>query len=170
VAAEDWRWFETTLNYANARLPHALLVSGYAMGRQEMVDDALAALEWLSGVTTGSNGQFVPIGSNGWFRRGGERARFAQQPIEAQTMIDACRAAFQATRDDRWWHRMVGTFEWFFGRNDLGLPLYDYTTGGCHDGLEPDRVSLNQGAESILSYLLARLTMGTTKLLVEETK
>jgi hypothetical protein len=85
-------------------------------------------------------------------------------------MIDACRAAYQATGERRWWELMVRTFEWFFGRNDLGLPLYDYTTGGCHDGLEPDRVSLNQGAESVLSYLLARLTMGKTKLLVEEAK
>ena len=170
AATDDWRWFETALNYANARLPHALIASGHAMGRQDMVDDALAALEWLCGVTTGSDGQFEPIGSNGWYRRGGERARFAQQPIEAQTMIDACRAAFLVTKDVRWWRRMVGTFEWFFGRNDLGLPLYDYTTGGCHDGIESDRVSLNQGAESVLSYLLARLTMGTTKLLIEETK
>jgi glycosyltransferase involved in cell wall biosynthesis len=169
-AQEGWRWFEQSLSYANARLPHALLVAGHAMGRPEMVADALAALDWLAGETAAPAGHFVPIGSNGWFRRGGERARFAQQPIEAQTMIDAGRAAYQATSDARWWRLMVRTFEWFFGRNDLGLPLYDYTTGGCHDGLEPDRVSLNQGAESVLSYLLARLTMGQTKLLVEESK
>lgn len=169
-ATAEWRWFEDSLTYANARLGHALLVSGQAMGRRDMVDDALTALDWLVGVTTAAEGHFVPIGSNGWYRRGGERARFAQQPIEAQTMIDAGRAAYQVTRDIRWWQVMVRTFEWFFGRNDLGLPLYDYATGGCHDGIEPDRVSLNQGAESTLAWLLARLTMGKTKLLIEEAK
>ncbi len=168
VAGEGWRWFEDTVSYANARLPHALLAAGHAMGREEMVRDALEALDWLCDATTAPEGHFVPIGSNGWLRRSGARARFAQQPVESHATIDACRAAFQATGDEKWWRRMVTAFEWFFGRNDLGLPLYDYTTGGCHDGLEPDRVSLNQGAESTLSYLLARLTMGRTKRLVGE--
>ncbi len=170
TAGEGWHWFENTVSYANARLAHALLVAGKAMGNDEIVRDALAALEWLCAETTAPDGHFVPIGSNGWYRRGGTRARFAQQPIEAQTTIDACRAAFQATRDEKWWRHMVAAFEWFFGRNDLGLPLYDYATGGCHDGLEPDRVSLNQGAESVLSYLLARLAMGRTKLLIGEAR
>jgi glycosyltransferase involved in cell wall biosynthesis len=168
VAGDGWHWFEDTVSYANARLPHALLAAAKAMDHAEMAADALAALEWLTDQTTAPDGHFMPIGSNGWFRRGGARARFAQQPIEAQTMIEACRAAFQATNDERWWRQMVTTFDWFFGRNDLGLPLYDYTTAGCHDGLEPDRVSLNQGSESLLSYLLARLAMGRTKLLLEE--
>lgn len=166
TADDRWRWFEDTLSYANARLPHALIAAGKAMGREDMVADALVALNWLVDQTTAEDGHFVPIGANGWYRRDGIRARFPQQPIEAQTMIDACRAAYQATRDDKWWRQMVVTFEWFLGRNDLGLPLYDYTTAGCHDGLESDRVSLNQGAESTLAYLLARLTMGRTKLLI----
>jgi hypothetical protein len=170
VVGEGWNWFEDTVSYANARLPHALLTAAQALGRPDMAADALAALEWLCAETVAPDGHLVPIGSNGWYRRNGLRARFAQQPIEAQTMIDACRAAYQATRDRKWWRRMVVAFEWFFGRNDLGLPLYDYTTGGCHDGLEPDRVSLNQGAESTLSYLLARLTMDRTKQLIEEAR
>ena len=91
--------------------------------------------------------------------RGGEKTRFDQQPLEATATVSACLEAYMATEDKRWYREASTAFEWFLGRNDLGLPLYDPATGGCRDGLHPDRVNQNQGAESTLAFLLALLEM-----------
>jgi hypothetical protein len=104
-------------------------------------------------------GYFVPIGSNGFFVRGKERARFDQQPVEACATISACLTAYAATGDTNWYAEAERTFEWFMGRNDLDAPLYDPRTGGCHDALHAERVNANQGAESTLSYLLSLTDM-----------
>ncbi|MEO0026057.1 MAG: glycosyl transferase family 1, partial [candidate division WOR-3 bacterium] len=98
------------------------------------------------------------IAHTGW-RRGGCRARFDQQPIEAHCMIEACYQAYLVTHERRWREEMRRAFEWFLGRNDLGLPVYDYTTGGCHDGLHPDGVNGNEGAEATLSFIASLLTI-----------
>jgi glycosyltransferase involved in cell wall biosynthesis len=155
----EWPWFEDVASYANATLPHALLLSGYALNRPEMAQAGLAALDWLATIQTAVGGHFAPIGNQGFYRRGGEKARFDQQPIEAQTMVSACLEAGRLTGDRRWYEEAVRAFEWFLGRNDLGLPLYDSTTGGCRDGLHTDRTNRNQGAESTLSFLLALAEM-----------
>ena len=105
------------------------------------------------------NSSPVPIGSNGFYQRGGERARFDQQPIDVQTMVSACLEAWRVSGDERWRKEARRTFEWFLGRNDLGLPIYDPTTGGCREGLHPDRVNENQGAESTLSFLQALMEL-----------
>jgi hypothetical protein len=97
----------------------------------------------------------VPIGSDGFYRRGSPRARFDQQPIEAQATVSACVEAFEATGDVFWRDEARRAFEWFLGRNDLDQPLYNPASGGCYDGLHFDRVNLNQGAESTLAFLLA---------------
>jgi glycosyltransferase involved in cell wall biosynthesis len=157
--APDWPWFEDIVAYCNASMPHALLECGRRMARPDMVETGLAALEWLVHIQRSREGHFVPIGSNGFYRRGGERARFDQQPVEAQTMVSACLAAYTVTGEARWREEAQRAFEWFLGRNDLGLPLYDPSTGGCRDGLHPDRVNENQGAESTLAFLLALLEM-----------
>jgi hypothetical protein len=101
----------------------------------------------------------VPIGSNGFYQRGGERARFDQQPVEAQAMVSACLEAHRITGDKSWYKEARCAFDWFLGRNDLDLPIYDPTTGGCRDGLHPDRPNENQGAESSLAYLQAVLEL-----------
>jgi hypothetical protein len=101
----------------------------------------------------------VPIGSNGFYQKGGERARFDQQPVEAQTMVSACLEAYRITKDKRWHKEARRAFEWFLGRNDLNLPIYDPTTGGCRDGLHPDRPNNNQGAESTLAFLQSLLEL-----------
>ncbi|MCK4341137.1 MAG: glycosyltransferase family 4 protein [Phycisphaerae bacterium] len=155
TCSSDWKWFEYELTYANAKLPQALLLCGRWMMRGEMSEAALQALDWLAHVQTAEEGHFVPIGNQGFYRRAGERARFDQQPIEAHAMVSACLEAHQVTGDKRWWNEARRAFEWFLGRNDVGLPLYDQTTGGCHDGLHPQRVNQNQGAESTLAFLLA---------------
>lgn len=158
-SSPDWRWFEDILAYDNATLPHALLLSGHGMSRPDMLTAGLTALEWLTAIQRSDEGHFVPIGSQGFYPRGGERARFDQQPVEAQAAVWACLQAHRLTGDRSWYNEAQRAFEWFLGRNDLGLPLYDPTTGGCRDGLHPDRVNQNQGAESTLAFLLALLQM-----------
>src|SRR5918996_134961 len=153
---EEWPWFEPVLSYANAKLPHALICSGRHGGadRQRALALGLHTLSWLVAEQTRA-GPFVPIGSNGFYRRGGQRARFDQQPIEAQATVSACNEAFEATGDHFWRDEARRAFEWFLGRNDLDQPLYNSSSGGCYDGLHFDRVNLNQGAESTLAFLLA---------------
>jgi hypothetical protein len=153
----DWPWFEYSLTYCNAVLPHALLVSGQATGRQELIEAALHSLEWLGEIQQAAQGHFVPIGCKGFYPRGGERARFDQQPVEAQAMISACLAAKTITGAGFWDAHLHRTFDWFLGRNDLGLSLYDPASGGCRDGLHSDRCNQNQGAESTLAFLHALL-------------
>ena len=159
AATEDWHWFEDSVSYANAKLPHALILSGRCMNSSTMIETGLKALRWLIKVQTSAAGSLRPIGSNGFYPRGQERAQFDQQPIEAQATVSACIEAYHATNDASWVAEARRAFEWFLGRNDLGLALYDASTGGCRDGLHVDRVSQNQGAESTLAVLLALAEM-----------
>lgn len=112
-------------------------------------------MRWLIRIQTSESGAFRPIGSNGFYPRGAAPARFDQQPIEAQATVSACIEAYHATNDMYWVMEARRAFEWFLGRNDLGMALYDAGTGGCRDGLHMDRLSQNQGAESTLAFLLA---------------
>jgi glycosyltransferase involved in cell wall biosynthesis len=158
---DDWRWFEPGLTYCNAALPHALLMCGKSIPNTAMTEAGLESLSWLTAVQRADAhaGHFVPIGSNGFYERNGERARFDQQPVEAQAMVSACLEAYRLTGDKRWRKEARRAFEWFLGRNDLNLPIYDPTTGGCRDGLHPDRANENQGAESTLAFLQALLEL-----------
>ena len=159
TAQRDWPWFEDYLTYDNAKLSHALIVSGAAAGQQPILDRGLQTLRWLMEVQTSENGHFRPIGSNGFFRRGGQRADFDQQPVEAHTTVSACLEAFRVTGDP-WWHEQAQrAFDWFLGWNDLGLEVYAPNTGGCRDALHVDRVNRNQGAESTLAFLLSLVEM-----------
>jgi hypothetical protein len=124
-----------------------------------MAQAGLRSLKWLDELQTAQQGHFVPIGSNGWYVRNGTRARFDQQPIEASSFLDACLTAFRLTKDEYWLVAARRAFEWFLGRNDLNLPLYDYVSGACCDGLHPDRVNQNQGAESVICWLMSLLAM-----------
>ncbi len=154
-----WVWFEDRLTYGNARLPHALLLAGEILGKGEMTSAGLEALRWLTEVQRSEEGHFVPIGNRGFYVCGGERARFDQQPIEADCTVSACLEAHRLTGESFWLQEAERAFEWFLGRNDLGLPLYDPKTGGCHDGLHPDRINQNQGAESTLSFLISLVAL-----------
>jgi hypothetical protein len=157
---EDWRWYEDSLTYCNGALPHALLVCGGGIPNEEMADAGLRSLAWLADQQRDeTNGFFVPIGCNGFFQHGGGRSRFDQQPIEAQAMVSACLEAHRLTGDPRWYKEARRAFDWFLGRNDLNLPIYDPTTGGCRDGLHPDRANQNQGAESSLAFLQAMVEL-----------
>ncbi|RMI19933.1 MAG: glycosyltransferase, partial [Calditrichaeota bacterium] len=158
-ATEEWPWFEDQVTYANARLSHALILSGRWMDHPRALEIGLNSLRWLVNIQTAEDGHFRPIGCHGFYPRGGAPAQFDQQPIEAQSMVSACLEAFQATRDNFWYEQARKAFEWFLGRNDLGLPLYDPATGGCRDGLQMDRLNENQGAESTLAFLMALAEM-----------
>lgn len=155
--SDEWRWFEDRLTYCNAALPHALLLCGEAMSDTSMIDAGLESLSWLSSTQRADAGHFVPIGSNGFYQRGGERARFDQQPVEAQATVSACLAAYRITAESHWQAEASRAFDWFLGRNDLNVPVYDPATGGCRDGLHSDRTNENQGAESTLAYLQSLL-------------
>ena len=158
-AKPDWCWFEGELSYDNAKLAHALILSGWATGQPAVFERGLQTLRWLTELQISEKGHFRPIGSNGFYRRGGERANFDQQPIEAQAMVSACLEAYRATSDFWWYEQAQRAFDWFLGWNDLGLELYSPESGGCGDGLEVDRVNGNQGAESTLAFLLSLAEM-----------
>ncbi len=160
IRRPDWKWFEDVLAYGNARLPQAMLSVGAACSDESMVSIGLEALDWLLATQRcEDNGHFVPIGSQGFYRQGGEKARFDQQPIEATGAVSACLEAYRVTGDNHWRAEAWSAFNWFLGDNDLQLPLYDSVSGGCRDGLHPDRPNENQGAESTLSFLMALLEM-----------
>ena len=151
----EWPWFEDKVTYCNARLSQALIATGSRMEHEAMVAAGLRSLEWLVAIQCSADGYFAPIGSNGFYPRNGSKASFDQQPVEACATVSACLEAGRATEDARWAAHARRAFNWFIGQNHLQQSLYDPTTGGCRDGLHPDRVNENQGAESTLSFLLA---------------
>ncbi len=157
-STSTWPWFEASLTYCNARLPHALIVAGARMQDEAAVATGLRALEWLCSVQT-VDGVFAPIGSNGFWVRGEKRAMFDQQPVEVAATISACLDTHRLTSDRVWVARAQQQFQWFLGQNQLEAPLFDPVSGGCRDGLHEDRLNENQGAESTLSFLLSLVEM-----------
>jgi len=156
--SDEWPWFEDRVTYANAKLPQALLLSGQWMQREDMVRSGFRILDWLLSVQTDS-GHFSPIGNAGWLTREQGKARFDQQAIEAQAMVETTILAYYMTRDEKYAAASHMAFNWFLGRNDLNVALYDYSTGGCCDGLQPDGPNYNQGAESTLAWLLSLIAI-----------
>jgi len=168
--SDEWCWYEDRLAYSNAVLPHAMLMCGQWIPNNTMTEMGLESLRWLADQQRAepSKNHFVPIGSNGFYIRGGKRARFDQQPLEAQGMVSASLEAYRCTGEECWMKEARCAFEWFLGRNDLNLPLYDPTTGGCRDGLHPDRQNENQGAESTLAFLHSLLELRLAENTVQE--
>jgi len=159
-----WMWFEKSLSYSNARLSQALILAGWRSDNHRMIEAGMDSLKWLVGEQHRLDKEvFVPIGSNGFFIEGSEKARFDQQPVEACATVSACLEVYRLTEESQWLEEARRVFTWFLGNNDLQVPLYDGSTGGCRDGLHPDRVNENQGAESTLSFLMALLEMQAAK-------
>ena len=158
-ASMDWTWPTDQLTYANARLPHALLMAGRWMFRNDMIESALYSLQWLAHVQEGEQGRFAPVGDDAVMQRGGEKARFSQKPLEAAVTIEAYLEAFLVTNDQTWVDRADRCLNWFLGENDLHTPVYDHLSGGCHDALMPQGVNENQGAEATLAWLTSLLSM-----------
>jgi len=150
----NWKWYEEILTYDNARIPQALLMGGIYFKNDEYIKTGLESLNWLFDVQFDSKRNSVSlIGNQGWFSKGSEKAKFDQQPIEIPALIDACYQAYLVTEDNEWINRIGICFSWFLGNNDRQEPLYDYTTGGCFDGLTSAVTNQNQGAESTVCFL-----------------
>ena len=167
--SDTWKWFEKSLSYSNARLSQALILAGWRSDNQRMIEAGMDSLKWLVAEQHRDDKEiFVPIGSNGFFIEGNEKARFDQQPVEACATVSACLEVYRLTEESQWLEEARRVFGWFLGKNDLQVPLYDVLTGGCRDGLHPDRVNENQGAESTLSFLMALLEMQTAKVAIAD--
>jgi len=154
VTAPEWAWFEDELAYDNARLPQALIETGIATRSPSYVDAGVKSLRWLMRLQTASSGCFRPVGTQSFGRSRQVPVHFDQQPVEAAATISACLAAWRATHNEAWTADAMRAFRWFMGDNDLGIALADPATGSCSDGLHSDRRNENNGAESVLSYLL----------------
>jgi glycosyltransferase involved in cell wall biosynthesis len=156
---KNWLWFEDVLAYDNARLPQALIETGLATHTPSYVEVGLCSLRWLVSLQTAPSGHFRPIGSDSFGKIRGAPEAFDQQPVEASATIAACLAAWRANDGEEWALEAKRAFDWFHGKNDLKTSLIDAETGGCSDGLHPDRPNQNKGAESVLSYLLGLVDM-----------
>ena len=157
--SDDWPWCDDIVSYANAKLPHALLMSGKWLNHGEWIDLGKRSLSWLLKVQTNDDGVLSVIGSDGWMPRDGRRAQFDQQALNVHALVDACIEAYRVTREPHWVGEAQKAFSWFLGANDLRVPVCDFATGGCHDGLQADRINANQGAESTLAWLMSLLLM-----------
>ena len=155
---DTWRWFEDVLCYDNAIMPMALFQAYSILREEKYLQAARAALEFLEKNTI-QDGRLSLVGSRGWYKRGGVKAKFDQQPIDATAMVLAYQSAYRVTGEKDHLKKMRLAFGWFLGENDMGMSLYDHETKGCADGLMPEGVSLNQGAESEVSFLMALLAM-----------
>lgn len=153
----DWQWFESRLTYANAVLPHALFVAAKRWPKEDFLAIAQASFAFLDQETT-AQGVFWPIGNEGWYPRGEEKARYDQQPVEAVTMLEAALAAFELLGAEEYLAAFRRAHGWFHGQNSLKRPLGDVRSGACCDGLQASGVNRNQGAESTLAYLWAEMS------------
>ena len=158
VSDDNWRWFEEIICYDNGIMPMALFQTYSILREEKYLQTARETLGFLE-KTMVRNGRLSIVGSRGWYKRGGERAQYDQQPIDAAAMILAYQSAYRVTRDKEYLVKMRRAFGWFLGENDMGMSLYDHETKGCADGLLPEGVSLNQGGESTVSFLMALLAM-----------
>ena len=156
---EDWHWFEDSMTYGNAMLPWAMLKAAALTGRTDLQVTARESLSFLTEHTFASEGYFRPIGSSGWFERGGEKALYDEQPIEACETMLALLEAYHLTGEKGYKGQAAACHEWYLGRNSLGVSLIDAQTGACYDGIHPSGLNLNQGSESIISYSIARSVM-----------
>ncbi len=156
---EDWQWFEERLTYDNARLPQALLAAGSRLGDDALVEVGLEALAWY-GEQCALSSPVVRLIGNGWRERDGLMAVGGdEQPLDAAALVEAYAEALTVTGDHEHGRLAIRAFEWFFGRNRLGVAVYDFATGGCHDGLGSEVLNENEGAESTLSFLQALLAL-----------
>jgi len=157
-ASGDWQWFENDLTYDNAVMPWALFMAYSRLKQDRLLRVARKSLSFLNQVSF-RDGFFRAVGCNGWLVRGSEPAQYDEQPLEACTTALANLAAYEATGEEAMLELAQRSFSWYSGENSRGESLIDVETGGCYDGITPDGFNRNQGAESIVSYSVARLAL-----------
>lgn len=157
-SSREWQWFEPIVTYENVRLPQAVFVSAYCLNHVRGIEVAHTTLRWLIEHTT-SSGHFRPIGNHGWLVPEHPPAQWDQQPVDAGAMVEACTSAYVLSHEPLYREVALLAYEWYLGRNDHRLNVYEPETGFCHDALTPNGLNLNGGAESILSYMLAYLAL-----------
>ncbi|MDD5071864.1 MAG: glycosyltransferase [Patescibacteria group bacterium] len=161
--AKKWFWFEDYLTYSNFKMPESLLCAFAATGDKRYLKVAEKALKFLLPIHF-EKSYFSAIGQNGWYFCDGKRAYFDQQPEDTSSAVEALVKAYEITKRKDYAEKAKIAFNWFLGRNYLSQMVYDEATGGCYDGLGKHSLNFNQGAESTISYLLARLAIGRIKL------
>ncbi|MCX6112145.1 MAG: glycosyltransferase [Proteobacteria bacterium] len=154
----DWKWFEGILCYDNAVMPMALFNSFSILNDEKILEVAKESLSFLE-KNIFKGGMLSIIGNNGWYTKGEKKAQFDQQPIDAAAVVLAMQSAYRITKDKEYLVKMRNAFDWFLGENDLSIPMYDIESKGCSDGLMKEGISMNQGAESTISFLLAQLAI-----------
>ena len=154
----NWAWFESVLTYSNGMLPRALFLAYQTFGNEEYLQIAIDSLDFLTSVCIVNN-MLHPIGCNGWYIKGQERAWYDQQPVDPMAHTLSYLAAYDATKEDKYLKLAKTCFDWFFGHNSVGEALYDPVTGGCFDALAPEGPNLNQGSESTICCLLTQLAI-----------
>lgn len=164
----DWQWFENTMTYDNAILPCALYVAGMVMENERYLEIAEKTCRFLIDSTFDGD-HFSFVGCKGWYERGQTKAVFDQQPLEAAGTVIMLRAAYDASGNAEYLTLQRKAFDWFIGHNDLRIPLYDFRTKGCCDGLMQSGLNANQGAESLLSFMLGLLVVIESYTLVDKT-
>lgn len=165
-ALNEWKWFESYLTYANSLLPEALLMAYQATGEATYKEVAKNAFDFLLSQTFDENGIKV-ISNRNWLKKGDAKTPFGEQPIDVAYTILALDHFYDCFKEDDYKTKIKIAFEWFLGRNHLNQIIYNPCTGGCYDGLEETSVNLNQGAESTVSYLMARLAIEKSDQMLE---
>jgi hypothetical protein len=157
----NWHWFEPILTYDNGILPLALLNAYEITGNEAYLSVGLESMHFLESKVFHDN-IVSPVGNDGWYPQAGLAATFDQQGIDIMAMVLMYQQAFRLTRDTKYQTRMYQSFQWFLGKNDLGVSLYDPSTGGCADGLHSEGINQNQGAESTIAYWISHLVVAET--------
>ncbi|KKN40514.1 hypothetical protein LCGC14_0732450, partial [marine sediment metagenome] len=160
--SEKWHWFENYLTYSNSKLPEALFFCYKTTKDDRYLLIAKESLDFLISLTF-KDGKFAPIGQNGWYHKNGHNASHDQQPVDAASMVQTLSVAYDITKENRYMKLAIEVFHWFLGKNSLNQEVYNTLTGGCHDGIGENSLNMNQGAESSISYLLARLSLQILK-------
>jgi len=157
-STDDWQWFEQSITYSNAVLPEALLLAYKVTGNKDYFKAGKIALDFLIKQSF-KDDVCVPVGQSGWYKRGGKKEIYDQQPEEVSALVQALRTIYEFDGDATYLTEMTQAFNWFLGNNLLNQIVYSQSTGGCYDGLGEQHINLNQGAESTISYLSARLAV-----------
>jgi hypothetical protein len=158
VSSPHWQWFEPYLTYCNARMPHALFSTFRVTQNERVLDIARRSTSFLTKATF-LDGLLQPIGNHGWYPRGGKRAHYDQQPVDAGASVELYVEAFVVTGDPEYRDLAHKAYSWYLGNNSEHLRVADQATGSCYDALMQGAVNLNQGAEACVTFLMAALAL-----------